>query len=353
MAQESNTDSIRKLASIQVVDTINPHLNSNSLQLATVLGWQIVIRENEVCPGDKVVYCEIDSLLPVTASWLPPAIQARIEQNKITDYFRVKTIKLRGEISQGLIIPLMGDLSSLSELEVGTDVTSRLDIGKYEPPALTGKYSLYTTISGDPFPTGILDKTDEPRIQSRPQLLELLQGNPYYMTVKLDGTSATYLWNTETQELMVCSRNLTRKRPDNLKVCPYWYIAEKYQLENILKEYPYLGIQGEICGPNIQKNLLGLKDLHLFVFNLIDLRTRTRLPFFELMSMCEKLSLPTVPIEQVGDIFPYCTVKELLALAKGHYHNTKNAREGLVVRSIDSSISFKIINNEYLLKYDL
>ena len=138
---ESNTESARTLASIQIVDEINPHENADSLELATVLGWQIVVRKGEVTVGEKIIFCEIDSLLPSQSSWLPPAVKQRIlkgNSNELEDrppiksswrqeatrkrvlkekpkkYFRVKTIRLRGEISQGLIVPFsLEDLPSL------------------------------------------------------------------------------------------------------------------------------------------------------------------------------------------------------------------------------------------------
>jgi RNA ligase (TIGR02306 family) len=352
MSAESNTDSTRKLASIQIIDKIDKHGNADALELAIILGWQVVVRAGEVEIGSKVIYCEIDSLLPVTASWLPPAIKSRIEEHRMTETFRVKTIKLRGELSQGLIVPIIEELKHLQEMEVGTDVTSILGIKKYEPPALTGRYAMYTTNSGESFPTHLLDKTDEPRVQSAPKSLELLHGRAYYMTVKLDGTSSTFLINPETQELTVCSRNLVRKRPENVKQCPYWYIADKYQLESRLQTVPHLAIQGEICGPNIQKNLLKLKDLHLYIFNIVDIRDRRKLSYDEMKQVCQNLNLETVPLEEIGESFSYPTIKSLLEAAKGFYRGTKNPREGLVIRSIDASISFKAINNDYLLKND-
>ena len=356
---ESNSDSTRALASIQRVEAIENHNKADSLELVTILGWQIITRKGEVKTGSKVIYCEIDSMLPVEATWLPVAVKDRIVKEQTKNFYRIKTIKLRGELSQGLIVPIVDTLpkddsiENWEELEVGYNVTSLLKIEKYEPQVLTGDYCLYATArSTDNFPISLVNKTDEPRVQSNPKLFKALEGKSYYMTIKLDGTSVTYLMDPETGELMVCSRNMIRKRPENLKVCPYWYIANKYDIEKKLKKVPHVAIQGEICGPNIQHNLLGLKDLELFVFNVIDTRDRSKLSFYEMITICDEvLSVPRVPIEEVGDEFRCENIKVLLRKAVGTYNGTKNPREGLVVRNIDQTISFKAINDEYLLKY--
>lgn len=345
---EYHLDSKRKLASIQVIDRIDIHSNADTLELATILGWQVIVRIGEVKIGMKVIYCEIDSLLPVNAPWLPSAVQSRIAQYHIKKHFRVKTIKLRGELSQGLIIPITEELSFF---DVGTDVTTHLGIKKYDPPALTGRFGRYKAV-GDNFPTQILSKTDEPRVQSEPHLFRSLQNKPYYITVKLDGTSATYFIHPVTQALVVCSRNLSRKRPADVRVCPYWSMADKYQLEPLLRQVPHLALQGEICGPHIQKNRLGLSTVQFYIFNVIDIRDRRRLSYPEMKAVCESLGLPTVPLAEIGESFNYPTISSLLAAASGTYAGTYHDREGLVVRAMDSGISFKAINNDYLLKND-
>lgn len=379
MDKETNTDSDRKLASIQIVGSIDEHTNATSLELATILGWQVVTRINEAKVGDLVVYCEIDSVLP-NAEWVPPAITDKISKSK-KDMFRLKTIKLRGEYSQGLIVPLVAgmpfDITEITEDDIGKDVTDLLGIVKYEPPALSGAYGMYQTNSRKTFPSHLLDKTDETRVQSAPKLFKLMQSRPYYVTVKCDGTSGTFLFGAssliETDdddeaempsstlnsaledtpvEFIVCSRNQIRRKPDNISVCPYWYIANKYDLEEKLQQMPHLAIQGEICGPNVQNNLLGLKDLELFVFNIVDMREpgSRKLPFDEMVAMCKQLHLQTAPIEEIGDSFDYKSMKDVIKKAEGNYVKSKRQREGLVFRSKDQQISFKAINNKYLLK---
>jgi RNA ligase (TIGR02306 family) len=361
---ETNTDSDRKLASIQIVESVSKHDNADALEIATVLGWQIVIRIGEAHPNQLVVYCEIDSVLP-NADWLPQALKDKLKESNSNTH-RLKTAKLRGEISQGLIVPLHSsmpfDITKLTAEDVGRNVTEQLGIVKYEPPALSGKFAMFQTNSKLQFPTHIISKTDETRVQSQPKVLQWMANKPYYSTVKCDGTSGTFFIGSKTlldeeadpQEntLIVCSRNQMRKRPANLKVCPYWYVAEKYNLEGKLMSYPHIGIQGEVCGPNIQKNLLGLKDLELFVFNVVDLREPGGrvLDYPDMIAMINELGLQPVPIVEVNDEFRYTSVKELLQQAEGVYPKSKKTREGLVYRLQDQSLSFKVINNKYLLK---
>jgi len=369
------SDRIRKLASVQTVSKILPHPDADRLELATILGWQVVIaKSEEVSKGQKVVYCEIDSKLPGAAAWLPAAVQRRVANQKKVDWFRVKTACIRGQLSQGLIV-VMNDV--LEEKEIGHDMTAMLGIEKYKEPVFLGSNVQIATGGGNcwkPFPNDLLPKTEEPRIQSNPWMLTSLVAKQYYVTVKLDGTSGTYLIDPKTDEFWVCSRNHVRSKlpvvttagndgngngdNDSDKnpgpVCPYWEAAKNCNLQAKLRvdatNNKHLAIQGEVCGPRIAKNPLGLDRIQLFVFNIYDLRTRRKLPFPELVETCTKLGLNMVPLERVGDSFSETeSIGNLLEAAKGVYESSGKVREGLVFRSMDQSVSFKVINNDYLL----
>ena len=348
---ETHTESSRKLGSIQMVIEVIKHPNADRLELATVLGWQVVTRIGEAQVGDKVIYCEIDGMLPGDAEWLPEAVKGRVAEQKDTSWYRIKTVKLRKELSQGLIVPISETIGHMTDYEIGTNVTDELGIKKYEP-----QNNLFVNVSsGIKFPSHLLAKTEESRVQSEPGLLRVLQSQTYYITVKCDGTSGTYVIDPETQELLVCSRNLVRESPvdeEGITTTPYWYIAKKYNLEEKLKEIGgYYAIQGEICGPGVQKNLMKLTDLDLFVFNVVDIRDKRLVPYPQFVKIVKELGLKTVPIEKAGDKFECDNIKELLSKAEGKYKNTKNQREGIVIRSQNQDISFKVINNRYLLKH--
>lgn len=115
-----------------------------------------------------------------------------------------------------------------------------------------------------------------------------------------------------------------------------------------------MALQGEVCGPSIQKNLLGLKEVDFFVFNVIDIKHRRLLPLADMLSICKEMGLKFVPIVEQNASFDCKDIKELLVKAEGKYQNTKNDREGIVIRSlvVEDNISFKVINNAYLIKND-
>jgi len=362
MAEESITtdERIRKLASIQEITDLQNHPDpeTQTLQVAFILGWQVVVSKSEnLKKGQHVVFCEIDSMLPGNAEWLPIAVKKRVDGQKKKDFFRVKTIRLRGELSQGLIVPLSklcgwgGNIDG-TKYGLGDDLTSLLKIEKYEAPISTNnKFSRASKISRmKSFPSHLLSKTDEPRIQSYPGMLKTIQRKPYYSSVKLDGMSATYVIDPETKDFLVCSRNYVRECPEKLSdTCPYFYVATKYNLEEKLRENPGIAIQGEICGPNIQKNPLGLKDYQFYVFNVVDVESHTKKDFLEMCIICKQIELETAPVEESAESFEYESIGHLLERAKGKYEPSGKTREGLVFRTFDQSISFKVINNDFLL----
>lgn len=334
----------RKLASIQYISAVRPHTNADALEIAEVLGWQIIIRKGEAVVGDKVVFCEIDSLLPIDQDWLPEAIKQRIIKDNPKERFHVKTVRLRGELSQGLIIPISNFQISLPE-EIGSDVSDMLNIIKEEIPTERGQ-CLQSSKDKILFPTLYVKKTDELRIQSNPGFINELRGHPYYITEKYDGMSATYFISPESGELMVCSRNYIRDDEDN---DIYWSVAKKFQIFSELSKYPDFGIQGEICGPKIEDNKLGLAGYSFFIFNIVDLRTRDKVHFNDWGNFNYRLNF--VKVIEIGEEFEYENIQQLLEKSQGCYEHTKNPREGIVIRSKDQTISFKVINNDYLIKY--
>jgi RNA ligase (TIGR02306 family) len=337
---------MRNLASIQTIKNLEPIENSDFLEKATILGWGVVVKKDQFKIGDKCVFFEIDSLLPdepryeflKKSSW-------SVQREKI----RLKTVKLRGTLSQGLAMPI----SEFPEVtgEIGDDITELLNVEKYEPivPAqLAGEMNSFN------WP---ITKTDETRIQSNPEgYLNSIQGKPYYISIKLDGTSGSFILNDE--DYHVCSRNYSLKEKEENT---YWKISNKYNIKDILEMYKEktginLAVQGEIVGPGIQANKLGLKEVDLFVFNVVDVKNNKRLSFDECKEFCFLNQLNFVPILEQGESFTRNTLNEMLELAKGKYveyfpdASSKQDVEGIVIRSKDQEISFKVINNDFLLK---
>jgi len=352
----------RKLASIQIIDSLTPIPNADRIEKAQVMGWGVVVKKGEFEVGSKCVFFEVDSVLPDGPDW---------SEFMRPRNFRVKTCKLRGELSQGLALPITilpetyrvedvkycdscGDEVSVDwktinprEFEVGTDVTDVLKVDKYIPKP---RFGFRAGAALGPFPA-MIPKTDETRLQSILPVLEEIKGIPIYWTVKCDGTSGTFA--KLNGEFMACSRNLKKKPGDNV----YWQIAEKYKLEEFLPEG--FAVQGEVCGPGVQKNRLGLEEIDLFVFDVFDIKAGRYMGLDKFRDFCGS-HLKTVPIEQVvSDPSTIdLSLDAWLERAKGLYEGTNNRREGIVVRAVHPTfsratsgrLSFKVLNNEFLLK---
>ena len=181
---------MRKLASIQRIISIEPIPDADMIVKATVLGWQLVIKKDELKQGDLCVYVEIDSILPERDVF-------EFLRNK---QFRIKTVRLRGQVSQGICFPL-NILPEGLLIEEGADMTGSLGIAKYEPPVPA---CLNGIMKGD-FPS-FIPKTDETRVQVLQTLLDEHEGKPCYVSEKLDGSSATYY--IKYGVFGVCSRNM-------------------------------------------------------------------------------------------------------------------------------------------------
>ena len=345
---------MRKLVSVQIISNLKPIVGADRIEMATIMGWNVVVKKGEFKVGSKCVFFEIDSQLPDGAEW------AEFLRNK---KFRVKTCKLRGVLSQGLALPMSifedcleyfnmpyEEIRTDGNFDVGTDVTKLLGIKKYKPAPRHGFKS------GPPagnFPS-FVPKTDEIRAQSVPGVFDEIKEQPFYYTVKCDGTSATYL-NLDGH-FGVCSRNQEKRQGDNL----YWQMVEKYKIKENLPDG--FAIQGELCGVGVQKNKLMLKEPELFVFDIFDIKSGRYIGYYKLIELCNRFGLTTVPLEGVVtelDDFDF-SLGAWLKRAEGFYDGTENLREGIVVRPIEgrfspalrSRLSFKILNNSFLLKYE-
>jgi hypothetical protein len=357
----------RKLASIRRISDIQEIPGADMIELAIVDGWKVVVGKNVGHKiNDLVVYCEIDSFLPIREEF---EFLRKSSFKKMGDQegFRLKTIKLRGQVSQGLILPLsvlfegygyrvsetllnenvalepnrtVISPSDMIELVVGNDLTEVLGIVKYEPPIpaeLSGK------VKGL-FPS-FIRKTDEERIQNLADEYDEMKKHTYYVTEKLDGSSATFYF--KNGEFGVCSRNLELLETEGNT---FWKVARELDLENKLKEYGVnLSIQGELIGESVQGNPYKIKGQTVRFFNLfdIDLQVYHSLPVFK--ETMKVLGLETVPVLETHFHLPE-TIDELLKMADSKsVLNSNFDREGIVIRSLDRKISFKVISNKFLL----
>jgi RNA ligase (TIGR02306 family) len=331
----------RKLASIRIISDLQRIEGADMIELAIVDGWKVVVAKNVGHKvGDMVVYCEIDSFLPIKEEF---EFLRKSSYKKMVDGnegFRLKTIKLRGQVSQGLILPIHV-LPLLEMVHEGQDVTEMLGIVKYEPPIpaeLSGK------VKGL-FPS-FLRKTDEERIQNLSGEIETWKNKTFYITEKLDGSSATFYY--KDGEFGVCSRNLELlETEDNT----FWKVARQLDLENKMKDFDVnISLQGELIGEGIQGNPYNIKGQTVKFFNLfdIDLQEYHSLSMFETV-VKNRFKLETVPVLERHFQLPK-TVEDILKYADGKSElNRTFDREGVVIRSLDRKVSFKAISNKFLL----
>lgn len=345
---------MRKLASIQTVKAIAPIEGADKIETATILGWSCVVLKGKYKVGDLCVYCEVDSLIPRT-EWSEFLFKG---DDKKKDTFRLKTIRLRGQVSQGLVLPIDVIPTSPQEdgkpfyqygmYQEGIDVTEILGIEKYEPPIPA---QLQGQVRG--MRPSFIPKTDETRIQAEPQVLERHKGKRFYITEKIDGSSMTAYINDG--EFGVCSRKIDLKETEENT---FWKVARALDLEGKLRKLNRnLAIQGELHGEGIQGNKYKLKGQDFRAFNIYDIDKAQFLSFHDFKTLCEHLGVCTVP--KVNEITLNHTVEELVEMSKDMSRlNPKTKREGIVLRPIveerDSDLgrlSFKVINPEFLLKY--
>lgn len=345
---------MRKLVTIQKISKLEKHENADTLEIARVLGWQCVVKKGEFKEGELIVYLEVDSVVPA----LP-----EFEFLKDKKY-RIRTIKLRGQFSQGLIMPL-SILDGLKfpedtrenpvyEWKEGMEVTSLLKVTKYEPyipPHLSGE------VKGS-FPS-FMQKSDQTRVQILRPLIEKYKGTKCSISEKIDGSSITLF--IKEREFGVCSRNLELKETAKNSI---WKWVRQNDVENKLRLLGKdIAIQGEIAGPGINKNTLNLKYLEVYFYDAFDIATFKYYDLNDFKTLIEnKLKLKTVPIISY-DFDLIDNIDELVKMSIGKSKiNLEGMREGIVVRPLkeiydctvmednNGRISFKVVSPEYLIK---
>jgi RNA ligase (TIGR02306 family) len=340
---------MRKLAHIETIRKIKEIPEADKIEVAVVLGWECVVKKGDFKKGDRIIYIEIDSIVPdddPQFSFLK------------TRGYKVKTIALRGQISQGLVMPLRDDMSKLA---IGTDVTEKLRITKIEEPdAVDGRKPLFRYVDMFRWPQHV-EKTDEERIQNMPDILEKYGKSIVYITEKVDGQSVTF--TTVRRKLfsfLPFTRNVFtvcgRKRVTFNKKDLYNKVAYKYNISSILKKNPHITIQGEQANQKVQGNIYGLKQPTLWVFNVIDHERNYLFNYHEMKLFCNKYGLATVPLLDIDIPLSKIgtTVEDVLDYAEGHSKiNPSVLREGIVVRCVErgkKEFSFKAVSQKFLLK---
>jgi len=342
-----------KLVTFEYINKIEPIAGADSIELATIMGWKSVIKKDTYKVGDRVIFIPIDTVI-VPADWN----EFLWDKKDPTKPIRIKTAKLRGAISQGVIFPMtiISRTASIwnelfvkeprKELSTYEDLAMALGITKYEKPIsaqMAGK------IKGD-FPAHLISKTDEDNLLSNIEVLNELKECDYVkISLKLDGTSVTYI--KQNNEFKVCSRNLELFDGDNV----YWEMARKYHLMSRLPDNT--SVQGEICGQGIQKNPLQLNGVELFIFNFKNLTTNGYIneydPLFVDYVLPTVTNLLVLNKEQLNDL----TLEYLQTFSNSVTYG-KEPAEGIVIRgykndkpvyskTLNKMLSVKVLNQNY------
>jgi RNA ligase (TIGR02306 family) len=332
---------MRHLATVRKISNLRPIENADAIECAVVDGWTVVVKKGEFKVQDYVVFCEIDSWIP---TGLAPFLTKPEHLPKVyngVEGERLKTVKLRGQLSQGLILPTSVLWSrGISYALENQDVTEILGIQKWEAPIPA---QLVGVCRGN-FPTAV-PKTDEERVQNCSRELADWTELLFEVSEKLDGTSCTFYLDEEGS-FHVCSWNFDLKETESNT---YWKMARKYAVEGNMRLLQLEGfaIQGEIVGEGIQKNNYGIKGQEFFVFKIYNVKTGEYLDNIPRKELCEKLKLNQVPV--LSYTYRITWLEDILKYAEGpSVLNPANQREGLVFKS--GGISFKAISNRYLLK---
>lgn len=356
---------MRKLASIQRIERIDPIPNCDQIGLAKVEGWQVIVRYDQFKPDDLCVYFEIDSLLP----------EKEMFEFMRPKSFRVRTMKMHGVVSQGLCMPL--SILPDKTYHVGDDVTAVLGVTKYEPPTEedtcltptpTNPVSAFfhrlfrrkkCPANKAPFPT-FVSKTDETRVENMPWVLGE-KSIVFEAHEKVDGQSGTFFYRKQKRfgifhadDFGVCSRNRRLLKPDNSS---YWTVAEQYRLRAVLPAIlravddgsSWICLQGECIGPSIQQNKYHLTSPDLYCFNLITEKSG-KLDSLWAADLVSDFGLKWVPLICREYTLPD-TVDELRTFVHGDSKLYPTLREGIVFRNYSKNISFKCVDTAYLIKW--
>ncbi len=362
---------MRKLATIRKVDDLIDIDGRDFIEIAVIGGWSCIVKKGEFKVGGYGVFFEIDSFLPHAEPYL---FLGKPTEHQGKQGYRLKTMKMAGAISQGLMLPLdmFYEHKDVIQLKEGEDLTELLNVTKYDTE-LTQQGKGGPAVTGKPkgsFPS-FLPKTDQERIQNLGHYFKVHKNTEFEETLKLDGSSCTMykvlendtsLLNSLTMGLWrklfpakphfgVCSRNLELKRPEaGDKASNFWDAAAKYNIE---AELPVeFAVQGEVLAANIQGNFEKVDSVEYYIFNVYDIKAEAYLSPYRARTFVEKFmpSAQYVPVlNNYVPIFSICDSFDSLQTRVTGPSMNQPVSEGRVYKSEDG-ITFKCISNKYLLK---
>lgn len=304
------------------VDQIEPHPHADRLEIIRVWGWQCIVRRGDFTRGQLAVYIPPDFTVPVTH----PSF-GFLGKKEGQERHRVKVIKLRGVVSQGLLVPIP---EGGFELRVGDDVSEWLDIRRYEPPIKTGSLiGSQPRVETSGGPSGLYcPKFDIESFQRYPTLFKI--GEPVIITEKIHGANARYVYarDTDGQYRMFCGSrtNWWKESADNL----WWRALNAHlSIKEWCKQFPDYTIYGEVFG-QVQSLRYGSKPGEVFfaAFAVLDPAGRW-MDIADLASPC-LYGLPWVPILYRGPFYSHLLPEYSEGLST--WPGANHIREGCVVQ---------------------
>lgn len=357
--------------------TLEPHPNADRLSIAHVRGWQCIVATENWVGRDRGAYVPIEAVIPEDKQ-IEWGLVGRLGGSKKN---RVKTIKLRGVLSQGLLIAVDNDVP------LGTDLTEAWGITKYEPPAPVMFGGGGAQLDTKPWPVG-LRHYDIERIENYPDVLQ--EGEAVAATEKLEGTNVSFdlrLTDNNVWDFTVCGRNVAFDVDGerNQKLI-YVQMAKAVHAEEILRRaasyvlnwsehvptyvrritkdgFHSVTLRGEIIGAGVQGNIYKLSTQQVRFFD-IDINDRSLgyREFEESLTWMRELGLQDawqdnhllllpVPTLYIG---PFSTNFRALSYGPSAY-NAKQLREGAIWRPLQERferslgrVILKAVDPEYL-----
>lgn len=340
----------RELATIRTIAEVRSIEGADKICAYRVDGWWVVDQVGRYNVGDLVVYLEVDSWVPhsiapfLTKPDRDPMVYQEIQGQ------RLRTIRLKGQLSQGLLLPIdvHSAIKDADESNIGYGCTDILGILKWEKPM---NAQLAGMAKGN-FPS-FIRKTDQPRIQNMTRQFQEWQehGDRFECSEKMDGSSMTVYFRKEhdaEESFGVCSRNLDLKQTEGNS---FWNTAIELDLINKLRDFGCnLAIQGELCGPGIQGNQYGFDRMRFFCYDIFDITYQTYLLPHDVITICTQLGIPMVPIISHSLGLDRGDMEACLEIAEGISTYGGKQREGLVFKHLtEPDVSFKCISNKWLM----
>jgi len=341
----------RKLARIVRIDSITAIRKADSLECAHIGGWPVVVRKDEnYVAGDRAIYLELDTFLPEgNPAWqflvdkLPAEFNGRVGHV-------LRTMTLRGQVSQGMLVKLPADLK---DAPLGQEVTDYLGVCKFEeplPPDLLGKARGYRS--------SLVPSTDEERVQNLDEELKEWTQAPagelvWEMTEKVEGNACSFA--LLDSEFHVLSSQVDYLESDDI---PHWIVARRYKVEEILRAHfgdRQVVLQGELVGPGIEGNIYRLTEYDFYLFRVYDVATGSWMSPAQRHAFAREVGIPHAPvIDEAFEFKPGMGPAELLAMADGPSAiNPTRRREGVVYKGVNHKLRFKVVSNKYLLNEKL